>query len=92
MYKFEQTVLTQNRLLPKERSDQGLYCLLYHLHLLEAFCFERWLNHLNFRFLIRVRSSSYSPIDAVLHCKTKQFPFRKIVVTNLGIPVFIRIL
>ena len=30
---FGQTVQTQIRLLQKEQSDQGLHCLLYHLHL-----------------------------------------------------------
>ena len=28
-----QTVQTQIRLLPEEQSDQGLHCLIYHLHL-----------------------------------------------------------
>ena len=32
-----QTVQTQIRLLLEEQSDQGLHCLLFHLHLLEAF-------------------------------------------------------
>ena len=30
-----QTVYTQIRLLLDEQSDQGLHCLLFHLHLLE---------------------------------------------------------
>ena len=37
---FWQTVQTQIRLLLEEQSDQGLHCLLFHLHLLENFlCF-----------------------------------------------------
>ena len=32
----EQTVQTQIRLLLKEQSDQGLHCLPFHLHLLDA--------------------------------------------------------
>ena len=32
-----QTVQTQIRLLLEEQSDQGLHCLLFHLHLLESF-------------------------------------------------------
>ena len=32
----EQTVKTLIRLLQKEQSDQGLHCLLLHLHLLNA--------------------------------------------------------
>ena len=32
-----QTVQTQIRLLLEEQSDQGLHCLLFQLHLLEAF-------------------------------------------------------
>ena len=31
----EQTVQTQIRLLLEEQSDQGLHCLLFHLHLLD---------------------------------------------------------
>ena len=30
-----QTVQTQIRLLLEEQSDQGLYCLLFHLHVLD---------------------------------------------------------
>ena len=30
-----QTVQTQIRLLPEEQSDQGLHCLLFHLHLFD---------------------------------------------------------
>ena len=30
-----QTVQTQIRLLLEEQSDQGLHCLLFHLHLLD---------------------------------------------------------
>ena len=30
---FGQTVHTQIRLLLEEQSDQGLHCLLFHLHL-----------------------------------------------------------
>ena len=30
---FGQTVQTQIRLLQEEQSDQGLHCLLFHLHL-----------------------------------------------------------
>ena len=36
-YRSEQTVQTQIRVLLEEQSDQGLHCLLLHLHLLEAF-------------------------------------------------------
>ena len=32
-----QTVQTQIRLLLEEQSDQGIHCLLFNLHLLEAF-------------------------------------------------------
>ena len=40
-----QTVQTQIRLLLEEQSDQGLHCLLYHLHILETFlcCKANWL-------------------------------------------------
>ena len=31
----EQTVQTQIRLLLEEQSDQGLHCLLFHLHLFD---------------------------------------------------------
>ena len=31
-----QTVQTQIRLLQKEQSDQGIHCLLFHLHHLEV--------------------------------------------------------
>ena len=30
-----ETVQTQNRLLLEEQSDQGLHCLLFHLHLFD---------------------------------------------------------
>ena len=30
-----QTVQTENRLLLEEQSDQGLHCLLFHLHLFD---------------------------------------------------------
>ena len=33
---FGQTVQTQIRLLLEEQSDQGLHCLLFHLHHLEV--------------------------------------------------------
>ena len=33
---FRQTVQTQIRLLLEEQSDQGLHCLLFHLHHLEV--------------------------------------------------------
>ena len=33
---FRQTVKTQIRLLLEEQSDQGLHCLLFHLHHLEV--------------------------------------------------------
>ena len=42
----EQTVQTQNRLLLEEQSDQGLHCLLFHLHIFNkiphvwAFCLK----------------------------------------------------
>ena len=32
---LRQTVQTQIRLLLEEQSDQGLHCLLFHLHLFE---------------------------------------------------------
>ena len=32
---FGQTVQTQIRLLLEEQSDQGLHCLLFHLHLFD---------------------------------------------------------
>ena len=34
-YRPGQTVQTQVRLLPEEQSDQGLHCLLFHLHLFD---------------------------------------------------------
>ena len=34
--KSGQTVHTQIRLLLEEQSDQGLHCLLFHLHLLDT--------------------------------------------------------
>ena len=36
-----QTVQTQIRLLLQEQSDQGLHCLLFHLHLLTNFSMKR---------------------------------------------------
>ena len=36
-----QTVHTQIRLLLEEQSDQGLHCLLFHLHHLEAYSVEK---------------------------------------------------
>ena len=34
-YRWGQTVQTQIRLLLEEQSDQGLHCLLFHLHLFD---------------------------------------------------------
>ena len=34
---------------------------------------ETWPNHLSFRFLTRVRSSSYSPMDAWIFLRTSSF-------------------
>ena len=36
-YRSGQTVQAQNRLLLVEQSDQGLHCLLFHLHLLTKY-------------------------------------------------------
>ena len=36
-----QTVQTQIRLLLEEQSDQGLHCLQFHLHLLEALLYGK---------------------------------------------------
>ena len=36
-----QTVQTQIRLLLQEQSDQGLHCLQFHLHLLEALLYGK---------------------------------------------------
>ena len=33
--RFGQTVQTQIRLLLEEKSDQGLHCLLFHLHVFD---------------------------------------------------------
>ena len=35
-----QTVQTQIRLLLEEQSDQGLHCLLFHLHHFKKICFR----------------------------------------------------
>ena len=48
--KSGQTVQTQIRLLLEEQSDQGLYCLLFHLHLLTKYP-KRWPLCLNFRYI-----------------------------------------
>ena len=37
--RFEQTMQTQIRLLPKEQPRQGLFCLPFHLHHLELFLY-----------------------------------------------------
>ena len=34
--RYRQTVKTLGRLLLKEQSDQGLHCLLFHVHLLHV--------------------------------------------------------
>ena len=39
-YMFGQTVQTQIRLLLEEQSDQGLHCLLFHLHVLRQNTFR----------------------------------------------------
>ena len=36
-----QTVQTQIRLLLEEQSDQGLHCLPFHLHLLDALLYDK---------------------------------------------------
>ena len=33
--RYEQTMQTQIRLLLEEQSDQGLHCLLFHLHVFD---------------------------------------------------------
>ena len=43
-----QTVQTQIRLLLEEQSDQGLHCLLFHLHFFTKYP-EVWPLYLNFR-------------------------------------------
>ena len=43
-----QTVQTKIRLLPEEQSDQGIHCLLFHLHLLTKYP-KVWPLFLNFR-------------------------------------------
>ena len=43
-----QTVQTQIRLLLEEQSDQGLYCLFFHLHHFEEYP-KVWPLSLNFR-------------------------------------------
>ena len=51
-----QTVQTQIRLLLAEQSDQGLHCLLFHLHVFDkipsglASLFEIKVNYSNFLF------------------------------------------
>ena len=44
-----QTVQTQIRLLLEEQSDQGLHCLLFHLHYFDKIPFKVWPLCLNFR-------------------------------------------
>ena len=39
--KSGQTVQTQIRLLLEEQSDQGLHCLLFRLHLLDALLYGK---------------------------------------------------
>ena len=39
--KYGQTVQTQIRLLLEEQSDQGLHCLPFRLHLLDALLYGR---------------------------------------------------
>ena len=45
-----QTVQTQIRLLLKEQSDQGLHCLLFHLHVFGKY-FQVWPLCLNLRYI-----------------------------------------
>ena len=47
-----QTVQTQLRLLLEEQSDQGLHCLLFHLHL-----FDKIPLCLNFRYITKFLAS-----------------------------------
>ena len=50
-YRSGQTVQTQLRLLLKEQSDQGLHCLLFHLHLFDKLPFVEILGKLQQIFL-----------------------------------------
>ena len=47
--KSGQTVQTQIRLLLEEQCDQGLHCLLFHLHHFDKILFKVWPHCLNFR-------------------------------------------
>ena len=47
-YRSRKTVQTQIRLLQEEQSDQGLHCLLFHLHLSDEYP-KVWPLFLNFR-------------------------------------------
>ena len=54
----EQTVQTRIRLLPEEQSDQGLHCLLFHLHV-----FDKIPSGLVSLFEIKVNYSKVSCIQ-----------------------------
>ena len=70
----EQTVQTQIRLLLEEQSDQGLHCLLFHLHFLTEYPKFCPLG-LNFR-LITAKFSGVRKLRnftvcsfSIIHCK-----------------------
>ena len=42
-----QIVQTQIRLLQEEQSDQGVYCLLFRLHLLDKLFYGSMIKHYN---------------------------------------------
>ena len=55
----EQTLYTLIRLLLKEQSDQGLHCLLFHLHLLDKLLYGKaklFLLHDNYSYCFRYPS------------------------------------
>ena len=63
-----QTVQTQIRLLLEEQSDQGLHCLLFHLHLLTKYPKVWILGRLQQNFLAskNLGTLSVSPICLIL--------------------------
>ena len=64
-----QTVQTQIRLLLKEQSDQGLHCLLFHLHVFDkipsglASLFEFYMNYSKVSCVQKLRNFTVCPND-----------------------------
>ena len=58
---------TRNKVLTAKLLRQEYSLFLFYPITLDL---ETWPNHLSFRFLIRVSSSSYSPMAAWIHLRT----------------------